>query len=105
MKITKQQLRQIIKEEILKEVSYPLPPGFRKQIEVDDIESELDMNTLMDPKYGPDWVYGELAGEFAPAFDDDAVKQRALGILKDAARQGDVSIESIARRLAKLVNR
>ena len=105
MKITKQQLRQIIKEEILKEVSYPLPPGFRKQIEVDDIASELDMNTLMDPKYGPDWVYGELAGEFAPAFDDDAVKQRALGILKDAARQGDKTAEYLANLLADLVNR
>jgi hypothetical protein len=95
MKITKQQLRQIIKEEIMKESG---------QVSASDIASELDMDSLMDPNWGPDGVFGELAGFFAPAFDDEAVSQRALGMLKDAARQGDVPVNYLARRLAKLVN-
>ena len=131
MKITKSQLRQLIKEEILKEVLPPhLQKHFRKdgssvyepqikdvtpagygpddgmvQVSASDIASELDMDSLMDPDWGPDGVYGELAVLLGPALDDDAVAQRVLATLKDAARQGDVSIESIARRLAKLVNR
>jgi len=121
----------MIKEEILKEALPPhLQKHFRKdgssvyepqikdvtpagygpdeetsEVSASDIASELDMDALMDPDWGPDGVFGELAGFFAPAFDDEAVSQRALGILKDAARQGDVPVDYLARRLAKLVNR
>ena len=121
----------MIKEEILKEVLPPhLQKHFRKdgssvhgpeikdvtpagygpddgtaQVSASDIASELDMDTLMDPEYGPDWVYGELADTLGSALDDDAVAQRALGMLKDAARRGDVTVNNLARRLAKLVNR
>ena len=119
MKLTKSYLRKMIKEEILKEVLPPhLQKHFRKdgssvyepqikdvtpagygpddgagEVSASEIASELDMDVLMDPNWGPDGVFGELAGFFAPAFDDEAVSQRALGMLKDAARQGDVSVD------------
>jgi predicted thioredoxin/glutaredoxin len=105
MKITKQQLRQIIKEEILKEVSYPLPPGFRKQIDADDIAMDLDMDTLMDPAHGPDWVYGELADTLGSVLDDETVAMEVRNMLASAARQGDSSVEYLANRLADLVNK
>ena len=131
MKITKSYLRKMIKEEILKEALPPhLQKHFRKdgssvyepqikdvtpagygpdeetsEVSVSDIASELDMDALMDPDWGPDGVYGELAVLLGPALDDDAVAQRVLGMLKAAARQGDVPVNHLARRLAKLVNR
>ncbi len=121
----------MIKEEILKEVLPPhLQKHFRKdgssvyepqikdvtpagygpddgagEVSASEIASELDMDALMDPDEGPDWVYGELASVLGPALDDDAVAQRVLGTLKDAARQGDSNVEYLAQRLAKLVNR
>jgi len=129
MKITKTYLREMIKEEILKEVLPPhLQKHFRKdgssvygpeikdvtpagygpddgaaQVSASDIDVE-DLALIYDDEFGPDFVFGILAGEF-PAFNDDAVAQRVLGLLKDAARQGDVPVNYLARRLAKLANR
>ncbi len=129
MKITKSQLRQIIKEEILKEVLPPhLQKHFRKdgssvyepqikdvtpagygpddgasQVSASDIDVE-DLALIYDDEFGPDYVYGILANEF-PAFDDDAVAQRVLRMLKDAARRGDVPVNYLARRLAQLASR
>jgi hypothetical protein len=131
MKITKSQLRKIIKEELLKEALPPhLQKHFRKdgssvhkpqikdvtpagygpdegtsQVSASDIASELDMDALMDPDWGPDGVYGELSGVLGSALDDDAVAQRVLRDLKAAARQGDVPVDYLATRLAKHVNR
>ena len=119
----------MIKEEILKEVLPPhLQKHFRKdgssvygpeikdvtpagygpddgaaQVSASDIDVE-DLALIYDDEFGPDYVFGILAGEF-PAFNDDAVAQRVLGLLKDAARQGDVPVNYLARRLAKLANR
>ena len=119
----------MIKEEILKEVLPPhLQKHFRKdgssvhgpeikdvtpagygpddgaaQVSASDIDVE-DLALIYDDEFGPDYVFGILAGEF-PAFNDDAVAQRVLGMLKDAARQGDVPVNYLARRLAKLANR
>ena len=129
MKLTKSYLRKMIKEEILKEVLPPhLQKHFRKdgssvyepqikdvtpagygpddgaaQVSASDIDVE-DLALIYDDEFGPDYVFGILAGEF-PAFNDDAVAQRVLGMLKDAARQGDVPVNYLARRLAKLANR
>ena len=119
----------MIKEEILKEVLPPhLQKHFRKdgssvyepqikdvtpagygpddgtsQVSASDIDVE-DLALIYDDEFGPDYVYGILANEF-PALDDDDVAPRVLDMLKDAARQGDVPVKFIARRLAKLVNR
>lgn len=129
MKITKSYLRKMIKEEILKEALPPhLQKHFRKdgssvyepqikdvtpagygpddgtsQVSASDIDVE-DLALIYDDEFGPDYVYGILANEF-PALDDDAVAQSVLAMLKGAARQGDVPVKFIARRLAKLVNR
>ena len=128
MKITKTQLRKIIKEEILKEVLPPhLQKHFRKdgssvyepqikdvtpagygpddgtsQVSASDIDVE-DLALIYDDEFGPDYVYGILAGEF-PAFDDEAIAPRVLDMLKGAARQGDIPVNYLARRLADLVN-
>ena len=128
MKITKSHLRKMIKEEILKEVLPPhLQKHFRKdgssvyepqikdvtpagygpddgtsQVSASDIDVE-DLALIYDDEFGPDYVYGILANEF-PALDDDAVAPRVLDMLKGAARQGDVSVNYLARRLADLVN-
>ena len=128
MKITKSHLRKMIKEEILKEVLPPhLQKHFRKdgssvyepqikdvtpagygpddgpaQVSASDIDVE-DLALIYDDEFGPDYVYGILAGEF-PAFDDDAVAPRVLDMLKGAARQGDIPVNYLARRLADLVN-
>ena len=128
MKLTKSYLRKMIKEEILKEA---LPPHLQKhfrndgssvyepqikdvtpagygpddgaaQVSASDIDVE-DLALIYDDEFGPDYVFGILAGEF-PAFDDDAVAPRVLNMLKDAARQGDVPVNYLARRLADLVN-
>ena len=118
----------MIKEEILKEVLPPhLQKHFRKdgssvyepqikdvtpagygpddgvaQVSASDIDVE-DLALIYDDEFGPDYVYGILAGEF-PAFDDDAVAPRVLDMLKGAARQGDIPVNYLARRLADLVN-
>ena len=128
MKITKSHLRQIIKEEILKEMLPPhLQKHFRKdgssvyepqikdvtpagygpddgasQVSASDIDVE-DLALIYDDEFGPDYVFGILAGEF-PAFDDEAIAPRVLDMLKDAARQGDIPVNYLARRLADLVN-
>ena len=129
MKLTKSYLRKLIKEEILKEALPPhLQKHFRKdgssvyepqikdvtpagygpddgtsQVSASDIDVE-DLALIYDDEFGPDYVYGILANEF-PAFDDDAVAQRVLGMLKDAARRGDVPVNYLARRLAQLASR
>jgi hypothetical protein len=129
MKLTKSYLRKMIKEEILKEALPPhLQKHFRKdgssvyepqikdvtpagygpddgaaQVSASDIDVE-DLALIYDDEFGPDYVYGILANEF-PALDDDAVAPRVLDMLKDAARQGDVPVNYLARRLAKLANR
>ena len=129
MKLTKSYLRKMIKEEILKEALPPhLQKHFRKdgssvyepqikdvtpagygpddgaaQVSASDIDVE-DLALIYDDEFGPDYVFGILAGEF-PAFDDDAVAPRVLDMLKGAARQGDVPVDYLARRLAKLANR
>ena len=129
MKITKSYLRKMIKEEILKEALPPhLQKHFRKdgssvyepqikdvtpagygpddgasQVSASDIDVE-DLALIYDDEFGPDYVYGILANEF-PALDDDDVAQRVLGMLKDAARQGDVPVNYLARRLAQLASR
>ena len=94
MKITKQQLLQLIKEEIMNESG-----------QVSDIDME-DLALVYDDEFGPDYVFGILASDF-PTLDDDAVADRALGILRDAARRGeeDYPLNFLARRLTKLVNR
>ncbi len=92
MKITKNQLRQLIKEEIINEIG-----------QVSDIDME-DLALIYDDEFGPDYVFGMLSSDF-PTLGDDAVAQRVLGMLKDAARQGDVPVNYLARRLAKLLNR
>ncbi len=128
MKLTKSYLRKLIKEEILKEALPPhLQKHFRKdgssvyepqikdvtpagygpddgtsQVSASDIDVE-DLALIYDDEFGPDYVYGILANEF-PALDDDAVAPRVLDMLKDAARQGDVPVNYLARRLADLVN-
>ena len=128
MKLTKSYLRKMIKEEILKEALPPhLQKHFRKdgssvyepqikdvtpagygpddgaaQVSASDIDVE-DLALIYDDEFGPDYVYGILAGEF-PAFDDDAVAPRVLDMLKGAARQGDIPVNYLARRLADLVN-
>ena len=128
MKLTKSYLRKMIKEEILKEALPPhLQKHFRKdgssvyepqikdvtpagygpddgaaQVSASDIDVE-DLALIYDDEFGPDYVYGILAGEF-PAFDDEAVAPRVLDMLKGAARQGDIPVNYLARRLAKLVN-
>ena len=128
MKLTKSYLRKLIKEEILKEVLPPhLQKHFRKdgssvyepqikdvtpagygpddgtfQVSASDIDVE-DLALIYDDEFGPDYVYGILANEF-PALDDDAVAPRVLDMLKDAARQGDIPVNYLARRLADLVN-
>ncbi len=128
MKLTKSYLRKLIKEEILKEALPPhLQKHFRKdgssvyepqikdvtpagygpddgtsQVSASDIDVE-DLALIYDDEFGPDYVYGILAGEF-PAFDDEAIAPRVLDMLKDAARQGDIPVNYLARRLADLVN-
>ena len=128
MKLTKSYLRKLIKEEILKEALPPhLQKHFRKdgssvyepqikdvtpagygpddgtfQVSASDIDVE-DLALIYDDEFGPDYVYGILANEF-PALDDDAVAPRVLDMLKDAARQGDIPVNYLARRLADLVN-
>ena len=128
MKLTKSYLRKLIKEEILKEVLPPhLQKHFRKdgssvyepqikdvtpagygpddgaaQVSASDIDVE-DLALIYDDEFGPDYVFGILAGEF-PAFDDEAIAPRVLDMLKDAARQGDIPVNYLARRLADLVN-
>ena len=128
MKLTKSYLRKMIKEEILKEALPPhLQKHFRKdgssiyepqikdvtpagygpddgasQVSASDIDVE-DLALIYDDEFGPDYVYGILAGEF-PAFDDEAVAPRVLDMLKGAARQGDIPVNYLARRLADLVN-
>ena len=94
MKITKTQLRQIIKEELMNEIG-----------QVSDIDME-DLALVYDDEFGPDYVFGMLSSDF-PTLGDDAVADRALGILRDAARRGeeDYPLNFLARRLAKLVNR
>tara|TARA_E500000318_G_C3553326_1_gene209966 strand:- start:1290 stop:1676 length:387 start_codon:yes stop_codon:yes gene_type:complete len=128
MKLTKSYLRKLIKEEILKEALPPhLQKHFRKdgssvyepqikdvtpagygpddgvaQVSASDIDVE-DLALIYDDEFGPDYVFGILAGEF-PAFDDEAIAPRVLDMLKDAARQGDIPVNYLARRLADLVN-
>ncbi len=128
MKLTKSYLRKMIKEEILKEALPPhLQKHFRKdgssvyepqikdvtpagygpddgaaQVSASDIDVE-DLALIYDDEFGPDYVYGILAGEF-PAFDDEAIAPRVLDMLKGAARQGDIPVNYLARRLADLVN-
>ena len=128
MKLTKSYLRKLIKEEILREALPPhLQKHFRKdgssvyepqikdvtpagygpddgtfQVSASDIDVE-DLALIYDDEFGPDYVYGILAGEF-PAFDDEAIAPRVLDMLKDAARQGDIPVNYLARRLADLVN-
>ena len=128
MKLTKSYLRKLIKEEILKEALPPhLQKHFRKdgssvyepqikdvtpagygpddgaaQVSASDIDVE-DLALIYDDEFGPDYVYGILAGEF-PAFDDEAIAPRVLDMLKGAARQGDIPVNYLARRLADLVN-
>ncbi len=129
MKLTKSYLRKMIKEEILREALPPhLQKHFRKdgssvyepqikdvtpagygpddgasQVSASDIDVK-DLALIYDDEFGPDYVYGILANEF-PALDDDDVAPRVLDMLKDAARQGDVPVNYLARRLAKLANR
>ena len=90
MKITKSQLRQIIKEEILKEFS------------ASDIDMQ-DLALVYDEEYGPDYVAGILASEF-PALDTDAAYEKVLGMLKEAARRGeeDYPLNFLANRIAEL---
>ena len=93
MKITKSQLRQIIKEEILKEFS------------ASDIDMQ-DLALVYDEEYGPDYVAGIMADEF-PALDSDAKFEKLLGMLKEAARRGeeDYPLNFLANRIAELANK
>ena len=93
MKITKSYLRQIIKEEILKEFS------------ASDIDME-DLALVYDEEYGPDYVAGIMASEF-PALDTDAAYEKVLGMLREAARRGeeDYPLNFLANRIAELVNK
>ena len=49
-----------------------------------DIDME-DLALVYDDEFGPDYVYGILAGEF-PAFDDEAIAPRVLDMLIWALR-------------------
>ena len=93
MKITKSYLRQIIKEEILKEFS------------ASDIDME-DLALVYDEEYGPDYVAGIMADEF-PALDTDDAYEKVLSMLKEAARRGeeDYPLNFLANRIAELVNK
>jgi len=123
MKITKPQLRKIIKEALpphlqkhfrkdgssvyepqIKDVT---PAGYgpddgASQISASDIDME-DLALIYDDEFGPDYVFGILASEF-PALDSDAVADKALRMLKDAARRGeeDYPLSFLAKRLAEL---
>jgi len=97
MRITKSQLRQIIKEEILKEFDNP------------DLDLKLkileDLPLIYDKQYGPDYVAGSLADQF-PALDTDAKHEKLLGMLRDAAsRQDDITLQFLANRIAELANK
>ena len=69
MKITKSQLRQLIKEEIMNEIN-----------QVSDIDMG-DLALVYDEEYGPDYVAGIMASEF-PALDADVAYEKLLGMLK-----------------------
>jgi len=94
MKITKSQLRQLIKEEIMKEIN-----------QISDIDME-DLALVYDEEYGPDYVAGIMADEF-PALDSDAAYEKLLGMLKEAARRGeeDYPLNFLAKRIAELANK
>jgi predicted transcriptional regulator len=94
MKITKNQLRQLIKEEIMKEIN-----------QISDIDME-DLALVYDEEYGPDYVAGIMADEF-PSLDNDAKFEKLLGMLKEAARRGeeDYPLNFLANRIAELANK
>ena len=132
MKITKSQLRQIIKEEILKEVLPPhLQKHFRKdgssvyepqikdvtpagygpddgaaQVSVSDIDME-DLALVYDEEYGPDYVIGIMASEFPALDQNEAAFEKALRMFKEAARRGeeDYPLNFLAKRFAELASR
>ena len=94
MKITKSQLRQLIKDEIINEIN-----------QVSDIDME-DLALVYDEEYGPDYVAGIMADEL-PALDSDAKFEKLLGMLKEAARRGeeDYPLNFLANRIAELANK
>ncbi len=94
MKITKSQLRQLIKEEIMNEIN-----------QVSDIDMG-DLALVYDEEYGPDYVAGIMASEF-PALDTDVAYEKLLGMLKEAARRGeeDYPLNFLAKRIAELANK
>jgi len=95
MKITKSQLRQIIKEEVMNEIG-----------QVSDIDME-DLALVYDEEFGPDYVIGIMATEF-PALDKNkAAFDQALRMFKEAARRGeeDYPVKFLAERFAELMNK
>ena len=97
MKITKSQLRKLIKEEIVKEVG---------QLSASDIDME-DLALVYDEEFGPDYVIGIMASEF-PALDkNEAAFEKALRMFKEAARRGeeDYPLNFLAKRFAELASR
>ena len=97
MKITKSQLRQLIKEEVMNEIG-----------QVSDINIDMeDLALVYDEEFGPDYVIGIMASEF-PALDkNEAAFEKALGMFKEAARRGkeDYPVNFLAERFAELMNK
>ena len=95
MKITKSQLRQIIKEEVMNEIG-----------QFSDIDME-DLALVYDEEFGPDYVIGIMASEFPALDQNEAAFEKALRMFKEAARRGeeDYPLSFLANRLAELVNK
>jgi hypothetical protein len=95
MKITKSQLRQLIKEEIMNEIN-----------QVSDIDME-DLALVYDDEFGPDYVIGIMAGEFPALDQNEAAFEKALRMFKEAARRGeeDYPLNFLAKRFAELMSK
>ena len=95
MKITKTQLRQIIKEELMNEIG-----------QVSDIDME-DLALVYDEEFGPDYVIGIMASEFPALDQNEAAFEKALGMFKIAAQRGeeDYPLNFLAKRFAELMNK
>lgn len=95
MKITKSQLRQIIKEEVMNEIG-----------QVSDIDVE-DLALVYDEEFGPDYVIGIMASEFPALDQNEAAFEKALRMFKEAARRGeeDYPLNFLAKRFAELMSK
>ena len=97
MKITKSQLRQLIKEEVMNEIG---------QVSDMDIDME-DLALVYDEEFGPDYVIGIMASEFPALDQNEAAFEKALRMFKEAARRGeeDYPLNFLAKRFAELMSK